>query len=99
MAAGLKKYTIKIFDLDTNESNRHTHKYPTLFRLQMRKTGTSHKKKSCSYHDLSKAKEGAMINSMDQVQQIYLLMCFSGISNTEGVGPKHKGKYNETCSS
>ena len=36
-------------------------------RLQMRKSGKSHKRNSCTYHDLSKAKEGSMINSMDQV--------------------------------
>ena len=33
----------------------------------MKKTGASHKKKSCKFHDVSLAKEGVMIKTMNQV--------------------------------
>ena len=35
-------------------------------RLQMKPSGTSHKKKSCSFHDLDKSKQGVLISSMNQ---------------------------------
>ena len=46
----------------------------TAFRLQMREGGTSHKKNSCRFHDLSKTKEGAMIKSMNQVHLYCILI-------------------------
>ena len=39
--------------------------------MQMRKTGSSHKRNSCKYHDVTLAKEGVMIKSMIQVTLIY----------------------------
>ena len=35
-------------------------------RMQMRKTGTSHKLPECSYHDLACAKQGVYIGTMSQ---------------------------------
>ena len=35
--------------------------------MQLRKTGSSHKRNSCSYHDITLAKEGSMIKTMTQV--------------------------------
>ena len=35
-------------------------------RLQMQKKRTSHKKKTCSFHDLDNAQEGKLISSMNQ---------------------------------
>ena len=35
-------------------------------RMQMRPSGTSHKKKSCSFHDLDKSKQGVLSSSMNQ---------------------------------
>jgi hypothetical protein len=40
----------------------------------MREGGTSHKKNSCRYHDLSKTKEGAMIKSMNQCNSFVRLL-------------------------
>ena len=41
-----------------------------IYRMQMRKTSSAHKKNSCKFHDLSNCKEGALINSMDQVNNV-----------------------------
>ena len=41
-------------------------RYITGTRLQMRPSGKSHKKKTCSFHDLANAEEGVLINSMNQ---------------------------------
>ena len=37
--------------------------------MQMSKKGSSHKRNTCKYHDLSLCKEGALINTMDQVRK------------------------------
>ena len=38
--------------------------------MQLKKTGSSHKRKSCSFHDITLAKEGSMIKTMTQVGHI-----------------------------
>ena len=46
---------------------RGTNRFVTGTRLQMRKAGTSHKRPSCRFHDVSKTKQGVFINTMNQV--------------------------------
>ena len=43
-----------------------TKRYVMGTRMQMRKTGTSHKLPECSYHDLSCAKQGVHVSTMSQ---------------------------------
>ena len=52
--------------------------------MQLRKTGSSHKRKSCAFHDVTLAKEGSMIQTMTQVRlkcdpevQILQLQCLN----------------------
>ena len=35
-------------------------------KMQMRDSGTSHKRKTCRYHDLKIAKQGSLVKSMNQ---------------------------------
>lgn len=42
-------------------------KYVVGTKLQMRKKGTSHKKNSCQYHDVSLTRQGEKISTMNQV--------------------------------
>ena len=53
-------------------------------RMQLRRTGSSHKRKSCSFHDVTLAEEGSMIKTMNQVRleskpevQILQLQCLN----------------------
>ena len=53
-------------------------------RMQLRRTGSSHKRKSCSFHDVTLAEEGSMIKTMNQVRlesnpevQISQLQCLN----------------------
>ena len=43
-----------------------TKRYVMSTKMQMRKTGTSHKLPECSYHDLSCAKQGVYTSTMSQ---------------------------------
>ena len=43
-----------------------TKRYVMGTKMQMRKTGTSHKLPECSYHDLSCAKQGVHVSTMSQ---------------------------------
>ena len=42
-------------------------------KLQMKKSGTSHKRNSCKYHDVTLVKEGEYIKTMNQVETSILL--------------------------
>ena len=35
-------------------------------KLQMRDSGTSHKKETCRYHNLNNSKQGSLVKSMNQ---------------------------------
>jgi len=45
---------------------RGTSRFVSGTKLQMRRNGTSHKRPSCRYHDVSKTKQGAFIKTMNQ---------------------------------